>query len=272
MNALSFRVDGGLGQSAMNITNYYNIYRRMIATATDDIVNWWYSGWTFVQIAGQPAIPLMQVAAIMTYRCETLATDCFRIHWSEIGAFRDPSTGELPTEWINPLTGTSIKPPRSFKEGPGHTTVSATANGVALEIQQPHATLRDSQVSFRTDRGRMAISQRERKVRGFPAVDGRLPAAGSATSFESVTELSFFADLAPLQGSATAAIGVQGVYSFTLLGIAPWMGFGDLTGLTITRGRITRAAPGFTVDATSWRRLAELFPVESSDPPAARQG
>ena len=253
----------------MNSSELFDAYRRMIATPDDSVVNWWYSGWTFIQIEGQPEFPLMQIMAIMTYRAETLTNKSFRIHWSEIGVFKDPATGELPTEWLNPLTGARVQPPRTFQEGPGSSTVTSTANGLQLEIVQPHATLRDAEVRFELAHGRLGFTQRERKIRGFPAADGTLPPPGSPGGFESTTELSFFASVDELSRPA-GRLAVQGVYSFTLLGLPPWLGFGEITGRTVTRGRITRGAPAQKLDASAWQRLAELFPDQISNPTAAR--
>lgn len=254
----------------MEPKDYFRAYRRMIATVDDAVVNWWYSGWTFVQIAGQPEIPLMQVIAIMTYRTQTLSADAFRVHWSEIGAFQDPATGEAPDEWCNPLTGAVVRPPKSFVEGPGTLTVTATPSGVQLEIVQPHATVREASVGFDTAHGRLKVTQRERKLRGFPAIDGRLPPPGSASGFEGMTELCFFSDVARLAQPDTQLLPVQATYSFVLMGLVPWMGFGNLTGKTVTRGLISRAQPAHQLDAAAWERLAALFPDEIVNPTAAR--
>jgi hypothetical protein len=255
----------------MKRSDTFSAYRRMIATHDDSVVNWWYSGWTFVQIEGQPHIPLMQIMAIMTYRTETLSSDSFCIHWSEIGVFKDPATGEIPDAWINPLTGARVQPPRTFQEGPGQTTITSTPNGLRIDIVQPHATLRDASVRFDEAYGRLGFTQRELKLRGFPTPDGRLPPPGSPAGFEGITELSFFASLEDLAKPSGESLAVQGIYSFVLMGLPPWMGFGELTGRTVTRGRITRGAPKEQLDRVAWQRLATLFPNEIAQPPATRR-
>jgi hypothetical protein len=255
----------------MNSSETFSAYRRMIATHDDSVVNWWYSGWTFVQIEGQPHIPLMQIMAIMTYRTETLSQDSFRIHWSEIGVFKDPATGEIPDVWINPLTGARMQPPRTFQEGPGQTTITSTPNGLRFNIVQPHATLRDASVRFEKAHGRLSFTQREKKLRGFPTLEGHLPLPGSPAGFEGITELSFFAGLDDLAKPADEMLSVQGIYSFVLMGLPPWMGFGELVGRTVTRGRITRGAPDKRLDTVAWQRLATLFPDEIAHPTATRR-
>jgi hypothetical protein len=234
----------------------------MMAAPDDSSVCWWYSGWTFVTIDGYPEFPMSQVAAIMTYRAATLPGESFRIHWSEIGCFRDPATSELPEQWTNPVTGAQLAMPRSFKEGPGSYTITRAADGVALQLDQPTARVLDLSVDFRAGSERCWFRQRERKVRGFPLPDGTPPVIGASAGFESVTELSFFASTRDLERSDNAFVPAQGIYYFRLSGIPPWMGFGDLRGYTTTSGTITKALPGQKVDRISWERLAELFPAE----------
>ena len=79
----------------------FSIYRRMFATADDGVVSWWYSGLSYVTLPDQPEIPLSQISAIMTYRTETVSASAFRVHWSEIGVFSSPVTGEEPGPWTN---------------------------------------------------------------------------------------------------------------------------------------------------------------------------
>ena len=236
----------------------FEAYRRMFATGEDGEVCWWYSGWTFVSIDGYPDIPLSQVVAVMTYRTRTFPDGRFEVDWSEIGVFRDPATGELPEKWINPITGQVIELPRSFSEGPGSYVVAPAADTVQLELTQPNARLLELRVDFHPGPERCWFRQLERKVRGFPRPDGSLPPPGSSSGFESVTELAFHADRRAIQSGG--AVPTQGTYSFRLAGIPPWMGFGPLTGVTTTRGCITKARPGEILDREAWARLQTIFP------------
>ena len=185
--------------------------------------------------------------------------------------FKDPVTGEIPDVWINPLTGARVQPPRTFQEGPGQTTITSTPNGLRFDIVQPHATLRDASVRFKEAHGRLSFTQRELKLRGFPTPDGCLPPPGSPAGFEGITELSFFASLEELAKPPDESLPVQGIYSFVLMGLPPWMGFGVVTGRTVTRGRITRGAPNERLDTLAWQRLATLFPNEIAQPAATRR-
>ncbi len=247
----------------MDAARTMDLYRRMLGSPDDGTVCWWYSGWTFVSVAGHLEIPVAAVVAVMTYDTETLAAGGCRIRWSEIGAFREPATSEPPGPWTNPVTGLTVEPPRSFQEGPGAYTVTAGAAGaVALALDQPNARVRGLDAHLRQDGDRLYVVQQERKLRGFPQPDGQLPPPGSSSGFEAVTELSFFASARAVEAAGNGFVPCQGSYRFTLSGIPPWMGFGDVPGLTVTRGVITKAPPGSRVDPTGRDLLARLFPGE----------
>ena len=250
--------------------NRFDMYRRTFATADDGLVCWWYSGLSYVVLPDQPEIPLLQVAAIMTYRTQTLSPDAFCVHWSEIGVFLDPVTGGPLRSWTNPVTGATVEPPHSFAEGPGKYTVSRTDDGVRLELEQPHARIMELAVAFDDDGSRFAFTQSERKVRGYPGPDGTLPPADSPLSFEGRTKLRFAADKDALLPNSDCKPLVQGTYRFTLAGIPPWTGFQAVPGgVTRTLGSITRARPGERVNGAAWAMLQQRFPLEIEDPPAA---
>jgi hypothetical protein len=195
----------------------------------------------------------------MTYRTRTLDESRFEVEWSEIGVFRDPASGELPGLWTNPLTGRVIEMPRSFSEGPGAYRVAPAEGTVQLELQQPNARLLELRVDFQHRPERCWFRQFERKVRGFPRPDGSLPPPGSPSGFESLTELAFYADRRAIE--AGGFVPTEGIYSFHLGGIPPWLGFGEQLGVTTTRGRITKARPGEPVDREAWARLQATFPA-----------
>lgn len=243
----------------MTATERYRAYRRVIAAPDDTEVCWWYSGWTALQVEGYPDLPVSQIAAIMTYRAETLSPDRFRIHWSEVGVFRDPVTGELPVSWTNPLSGAQIELPRTFREGPGTYTLTCTTDGVAVELEQPNAQVLDTQVEFHFGAERCWFSQTERKIRGVPLADGSMsPLASSGLS--GVTQLAFFASAADALGTSSEFVPASGTYSFRLAAIPPSFGFGQQSGACRTWGTISKALPGQKLDRTSWERIAQFFP------------
>ena len=245
----------------MNAIERFRAYRRVIAAPDDTLVCWWYSGWTALQIEGYPDLPLSQIAAIMSYRTETLSPERFRIHWSEVGVFRDPVTGELPQQWMNPMTGAQIAMPRTFREGPGAYTISCTAEGIAVELEQPNARVLDTQVEFHGDAERCWFRQTERKIRGVPLADGTMsPLATSGLS--GVTQLAFFASVADAFGRGTGFVPATGTYSFRLASIPPALGFGQTPGQCLTWGTVSKAPPGQKVDRASWERIAHFFPQD----------
>lgn len=255
----------------MNAREKFDTYRRMFATPEDSVVCWWYTGMSYVGLPEHPDIPISQVAAIMTFRTESVSADVFRIHWSEIGVFTNAVTGEVPSTWTNPVTGALVDVPKSFFEGPGVYTVRADEDGVRLDVEQPGARIHELRVDFRRSGDRVAFVQLERKQRGYPRPDGTLPSLAHQPGLDALTELEFFTSASELAKPPGEELRVQGTYRFTLSGIPAWLGFGDLPGYTRTLGSITRARPGERVNAQAWRMLEERFPTEITDPPATRR-
>lgn len=252
----------------MNAREKFEAYRRMFATADDSVVCWWYTGTSYVGLAGQPDIPISQVSAIMTYRTETVSADVFRVHWSEIGVFTHPVTGEVPSVWTNPVTGARVEVPKGFVEGPGLYTALADDEGVRLEADQPGARIRELRVNFQVSGDRISFIQLERKERGYPRPDGTLPSITLKPGLDALTELKFFACKSELTRHPSEGLRVHGAYRFTLSGIPAWLGFGNLPGYTRTLGSITRARPGERVNAAAWKLLEKSFPSQIVDPRA----
>ena len=232
----------------------FDAYRRILATTGSDEMWWWYFGTLTVEADGLPAVPLLEAETIMAYRTQELSPDSFRIHWREIGYFRDPRTGEIAAPFVNPITGQLLTPPRAFLEGPGHYTITRTADGVRLDIVQPHANIQGADVTLRElPDGRVLLQQTERKIRGLPLPDGTMPKEG----VQARTVLSFFANAADLDKPSARA---EGSYSFTLDGLAPWLGLGAYTGRSVVNGILTKSTPAENQNATAQTRLLDLFP------------
>ena len=193
-------------------------YRNMLASPKDEMVHWWYFGTATVVVNELPAIPAINAATLMIYHTETLSSERFAIHWDEVGYFADYITGQPVESWLNPVTGRRVLAAPSFAEGPARYEVSVSGGGIAVTLSQPGATVSSIELEWSTAADRVCLVQRERKIRGFPEVDGRIPDPHSASGFEAVTELAFIADW-PASGS-----NVQGLYEFALAGAPPWMG------------------------------------------------
>jgi hypothetical protein len=242
----------------------FSAYRRMFACPDDQMVCWWYVGSCFAEVPGWPELLVTAAETVMVYRLQTVSADCFRIRWWEIGYFRDPMTGEIAEGRFNPVTGRQITTPTSFEEGPATITVSRASEGVALEIEQPHALVRSATVTWKLDGDRVFFNQEERKVRGLPRADGSLPDASSADTAEGITNLSIFASRTAIEASENV-MPCAGVYTFELDRPSPWMGFDGTAGRTIVRGQMAKAALDVPLNPIAWQRLKSLLPHAFDD-------
>jgi hypothetical protein len=208
-----------------------------------------------VTVPGLPPLPAINAATLMVYRTETLSNDAFAIHWDEVGYFLDFVTAAPVDSWLNPVTGRRVSSPRQFAEGPARYQVSRSDDGVAVSLTQPGAAVNSIEVCWQGDARQPRIVQRERKTRGFPEVDGRLPDPGSAAGFEAVTELAFM-DHWPSDGSRT-----RGLYEFALAGAPPWMGFetADRARATV-HGVILKSSPQQPPRPEALSTLQRMFP------------
>ena len=234
----------------------YTAYRQILASPRDQEVDWWYFGTTIVNIAGMPAITVINAATLMIYRAETLSDDAFAIHWDEVGYFTDYVTGQPQTHWLNPVTGWTMPAPQSFAEGPARYEIARAPDGVAVTLTQPGATIKSIEVEWSSAGDRVSLVQREKKTRGFPNADGSLPDPKSASGFEAVTELAFV-DRWP--GSGEQA---QGLYEFALAGAPPWMGFDPASKARATvQGVIVKSPSDKPPNVEALRQLRDRFPA-----------
>jgi hypothetical protein len=244
----------------MTDLDLFSAYRKMFGSTTDGESCWWYLGTTFVKIPGCPEIPVILPETIMVYRTETVSDQEFRLHWLEVGCFRDLLTGELVESWTNPVTGAVVAAPNSFAEGPACFTIRAAGNGLEMSLVQAHAHVLSVQAETTLIDGRVMLTQTERKVRGFPKADGSLPEPGSPGTTTALTTLTVFSDLAELRDPAVDWAGSTGVYSLDLDILPPWMGFGGLTGATRVSGIMHKSSVADRVNRGAWDRLQTLFP------------
>ena len=238
----------------------FDIHRRIMASDTDADICWWYLGTTFILIDGYPEIAALQAETIMIYRPETLSANQYRIHWREIGYFRDPISGEVATDWLNPITGKTVAVPKSFEEGPSAYTITATEDGLVVDLAQAHAIVRGIDVYLREiSPGRFNLIQKERKVRGFPLPDGTMPSPDSKAVSETSTELSIFADRAAIEASEQD-LTCTGIYTFELSNLPPWAGFGEQKGRAVVKGVMRKANRRDPVNDIALNRLRAAFP------------
>jgi hypothetical protein len=103
------------------------------------------------------------------------------------------------------------------------------------------------------------LVQTERKIRGFPEQDGRLPSPDSAAGFEACTRLAFSGDV-PLATTPTEAVACGGSYDFKLAGFPPWLGMAGISGNSVVNGVICKAGPDTARFAHAAQTLRQLFP------------
>lgn len=237
----------------------YTAYRRLMTSAADGDVAWWYFGTVYASVPGYPELPVIEAETVMVYRTETIAPGRCRIRWWEIGYFRDPRTGDVARSWANPVTGRTVPAPRAFEEGPAHYVLHAAGPGVRLDLVQAHADVISVAARFVRSDAALLIDQQEIKTRGFPQADGSLPDPASPHAARARTTLQMYGSAAALAGDAPSVPGT-GSYTFELGQLPAWMGFDDIAGSVKTRGIMHKAAVGDPINAIAWHRLKTAFP------------
>jgi len=232
----------------------------MLAAPEDGLVAWWYLGETLCELEGRPTMPTLQAETVMVYRTETLDADTFRIHWWEIGYFRDPITGNVVDQWHNPITGHTASAPKWFEEGPAHYTVKRVAEGIEVDLVQPQAIVKSVVPAIHPAFGQVHLLQTERKARSFPQPDGSIPAPDSDQAAQAVTQLSVYASQSDLDADLPW-VNCTGSYSFELATLPAWLGFGELRGRSITYGRMQKAKINEPLNPIAWERLQALLPA-----------
>ena len=243
----------------MNDIDVLMAYRKIYGSLQDGLSCWWYFGGVFIDIPGQPSLPVIQAETIMVYRMETVSADVFHMHWWEIGYFRDISTGDIAQTWINPVSGARVEAPKKFEEGPARFTLTRSGSGVHVDLIQANANVQGVDVKCSVRGDRLHLLQTERKVRGFPQADGTLPHPDSPQASPAVSILSVFADRGQVESDAPS-VDAAGGYSFALDAPAPWMGFGPVQGRSIVRGVMNKAPLNEPLNPTAWGRLKSSFP------------
>ena len=236
------------------------VYRGVVASEADGEVYWWYLGTTFVELKGKPPIPVSHPETVMIYDVETVSDEEFKIHWREVGYFRDSITGEIADRWFNPITGVTVKAPRSFAEGPATYTVGVQNEKLKISLTQNHAHVRGIDVTLDTSESLFSIIQTERKVRSFPDSDGTIADPSDGQGAEAQTVLSFAANRKGVEDKEVQWVSSQGTYEFRLQDLPEWMGFGAVQGSLVVHGVIAKGNPGEKINEIAWERLNSLFP------------
>ncbi len=238
----------------------FNIYRRLLASAADEEVSWWYMGTTFVVLENGTSIPVSHPETVMTYSVETVSDAEFWIHWREVGYFRDPVTGDIASSWLNPVTGATVSCPSSFEEGPATYAVRRTDAGLNITLEQNHANVRSITVEMVQTNNRIIVTQTERKVRSFPDRDGVIRDPDEGGGAEAQTTLMFSANANDCRSDQSTWINASGTYEFRLQTIPERMGFESEAGHTVVHGVIAKGRPDEKIKPVAWERFDRLYP------------
>ncbi len=234
-------------------------YRRVVASAEDEEVYWWYLGTTFVVLNDGSHVPVSHPETVMIYSVETVSDEEFKIVWREVGYFRDPVTGEIASTWFNPVTGKTVETPSRFEEGPATYTIHSTNDGLSVSLTQAHAHVRGIDLFVDDYESRVLITQRERKVRSFPDQNGVIHDPEEGGGAEAQTILTFVANKEDVNDSKKQWVTAQGTYEFKLLAVPDWMGLSTADAHTVVYGVIAKGRPDEKVNVQTWDRLNTLF-------------
>ena len=236
-------------------------YHRTLTSVSGEPTVWWYLGTTTFAGEGHSEIVVNHVETVMIYRSEPLANGGFRVPWWEIGLFRDAITGEIASDWTNPLTGETFAAGRTFEEGPSGYTIQPGGNdtgGIELvDAVQAFAKMDHASVTMTEADGRVCLTQREEKLRSFPQAGG-IPDLDAGLSSRSKTVLQWYASAADLAGTAPS-VPATGFYSFEI-GAPPWLGMGERKGVFSVKGLMVKADLAAPLNPRGWAQLKELFP------------
>lgn len=242
----------------------FDTYRRTLTSREETTSAWWYLGTSTVEVEGYPEIIVSHVETVMIYGAQTLGEASYRVPWWEIGVFRDAITGEVPTSWINPVTGVEIEPAQKFEEGPSGFSIRHGAGGgiEMFDAVQAFASLESCEISVAEIGARVVVTQVERKTRSFPGKDG-IPDLSAGEGSRSRTVLQWFADAAEL-ASGAPSVHATGMYSLELATPA-WLGFGDLPSRFMVKGLMVKAPLEPVLNPRGWSDLQKLYPQYFAD-------
>ena len=166
----------------------FTAYRKMFASLTDEPVVWWYCGGVTTQRDGVGVVPHVQAETIMVYRTRSVDANGFTIDWTEVGYFRDITTGEQLDGWFNPFSQLTEPYPKSFVDGPATFTVSRAGHAVDVALVQHNAHIDGVALAASWNPASLGLVQTETKTRTFHRPDGSLPPLDSpdATQIETV--------------------------------------------------------------------------------------
>ena len=238
----------------------YTAYRKMFASQGDEPVVWWYCGGVMAQREGVGTVPIVQAETIMVYRTRDAAADSFTIDWTEVGYFRDITTGETIDGWFNPFTQQLGPYPKQFVDGPATFTVKRGGSdgmGVDVTLVQHNARIDGVAVAATPGAASLGLVQTETKTRTFHRADGSLPPLDSPEATQIETVLSIWSPLSAVNDPAVGNAPGRGFYRSGSRGAdagGSWAG-------TVVAGTMQKARDDERVNPQAWDRLQQHFPA-----------
>jgi hypothetical protein len=216
------------------------VYRQMFASTADRATCcWWYFGTMARDIPDVGRVATAQVETLMVYRTEAIDADGFHMPWREVGVFRDIASGAPATQWFDPVTATTEPRRPAFEDGPGRYTIRRSGQGLALALDQAHATIHGVAVGAAIAGDRLCLTQTEDKAR---ALVSTAPATVRTT-------LKIYASLAAIRSGA-ADVAAAGFYSVKARD----------SGALFVSGLMQKAAPDAKISPVGWERMKAAYP------------
>ena len=234
----------------------YTTYRKMFASLDDERVVWWYCGGVTAPREGVGSVPHVQAETIMVYRTRDVAADCFTIDWTEVGYFRDITTGEPLEGWFNPFSQQLEPYPKTFIDGPATFTVKRVGDGgIAIALVQSGARIEGVTLDASSNAASMGLVQTETKTRTYHRPDGTLPPLDSPDATQIETVLSIWSPQSALNDPAVRNAPGAGFYRS-----GSRSGSTGSWASTVVAGQMRKARPDERVNPLAWARLQQRFP------------
>ena len=220
--------------------NPFDTYVRMFGSLSPGAeVCWWFMGALPREIDNIGAVDTVQEETVRVHRTEVVGPGQITLNWKQAGVFRDVVTGEMPENWINPVSGAAEKQSPTLKGGPSKIAVRQSGNDLVVAADVPGAAPAQAALEATVDGDRVGLTHVEDKTRQTPN--------GPSTNR---TVFRIYASLAELKGAAPS-VAARGFYGVRNLG----------TGRVFVNGMMQKAAMDAKVNPIAWQRIKAAHPA-----------
>lgn len=236
------------------------LWRGLFAGPTDALACWWSSGTLYAHVDRLREFPVAGLRSVMLLRTSVQATGTVA-DFRTIGFFIDLDTGRPTDRWYNVFTDRMQDLPSFFVEGPGRYAMMPTADGAALALTAARARTNRVLATGEASGDRLALTQIEGTLQGFPGLDGTLPPLDDPGVTERQSRFQFIARGAALaEAGKGSVVGTRGFFSHVYDALPPWLGFGDTLGSGLSKGQMLKAGAQDRVDESAWAYLGHHVP------------